>query len=254
MDQYIRQIDGTLNSILQTYVRKPTIIKGIVHLLLILYAARLAPNLPKAVLQLFTNAYFKLFIFALILWSAQFSPSTSILIAIGFMVTMNYINNQPLWEFLENVDPATAPIAPNKEAAIGATTAIIQEQIAAPPPVESVAQMKDTVVIQPTIVEGPDGSPAVLNPTVVVAPAVVTAPSGESIIVKPDITLVPTDASQSPIVMSAPPPAPAPAPAPTPAPAQAKEPHSEPAQCYPVRRYDMSKVNAFESVNYHTIS
>jgi hypothetical protein len=251
MEQYIQQVDSTLNKILQTYVKKPTIIKGIVHLLLILYAARLAPDLPKPVQEVFKNAYFKLFIFALILWSAQFSPSISILIAIGFMVTMNYINNQPLWEFMENIDPATAPIAPSKEVAINATSTILGEQTAQPPAVDSIAQMQDTVVIQPSIITTPDGGSAVLNPTVVVAPAIVTSPSGQEIIVKPEITMVPADAPAAAFSADAPP---APAPAPEPAPAQPKEPQAEPAQCYPTRRYDMSKVGAFESVNYHTIS
>jgi hypothetical protein len=50
-------------------------------------------------------------VFSLILWTAQFSPSTSILIAVGFMVTTNYANNQPLWELLENVEPAMVPVA-----------------------------------------------------------------------------------------------------------------------------------------------
>jgi hypothetical protein len=236
MEQYISQIDNKVNNILRTYVTKPTIIKGIVHLLLVLYAVQLAPELPKPVQEVFKNAYFRLFIFSLILWSAQFSPSISIAIAIGFMVTMNYINNKPLWEFMENISPATAPIAPSKEVAVSTTSAIMETQSIEPQMVNSVAQMQETVVIQPSIVSTPDGGSAVLNPTVVVAPAIVSAPSGEQLKITPEVTMM----EQSP--------------APAPMPTQSKEQQSEPAQCYPTRKYDMSKVNAYESVNYHTIS
>ena len=173
MEQYISKIDNTLDQLLKTVVQKQNIVRGVVHLLLILYAARLAPALPPQVTALFMNEYFKLFVFSLILWTAQFSPSTSILIALGFMVTVNYTTNKPLWELLENVEATPA---------------------AEPEPAEP--------------------EPAAAEP----APAQ----------------------------------APEPAPAPAPAPAAPKEPQAQPAPtpdaqaCFPVRRYDLSKVNAFE--------
>jgi len=120
--KYIKTFDENLNAIFTEYLRKPTLIRGIVHLLLVMYSARLAPNLPKSVLLLFENAYFKLFIFSLILWTAQFSPSTSILIALAFMISTNYANQQPLWEFLENVSSETdASVAQSSEVAAPAT-------------------------------------------------------------------------------------------------------------------------------------
>jgi hypothetical protein len=97
----IKKLDKGIDSIFSTLIKEPTLIRGSIHLLLMLYAARIAPGLPDAVLVLFENQYFKLFVFALILWTAQFSPSTSILIAIAFMVSINYANKKPLWEFME---------------------------------------------------------------------------------------------------------------------------------------------------------
>lgn len=251
MEQYIKQLDDTMNNVLNNYVRKPTLIRGVVHLLLILYAARLAPSLPKPVHQLFENVYFKLFIFSLILWTAQFSPSTSILIALAFMVTTNYVNQRPLWEFLENVqDPTQAPVAPSKEIALDAVISMVETQSNQSPVVANIAQKQETVVIQPTIIDTPQG-PAVINPTIVVAPAIVTSPSGEKVIVKPDVTVVeaPVDAPVAVQTQQA-----EPAPAPAPAPVAAKTQQAEPAQtpqaqagCYPIRRYDMSKITAFES-------
>ena len=104
----LQKFDTGLNSVLNNYVQKPTIIRGIVHLLLVLYAVRLAPTPPKQVLKLFDNVYFKLFIFSLVLWTAQFSPSTSILIALAFMVTVNYSTTGKLWEMMDNT---TSPIS-----------------------------------------------------------------------------------------------------------------------------------------------
>lgn len=252
MESYIRQIDSTLNNALNTF-HKNTLIKGALHLLLILYAARLAPSLPKEVLVLFENPYVKLFVFSMVLWTAQFSPSTSILIALSFLVTLNYVNKKPLWEFLENVevDPTIAPVAPTKDVAIDSAAAVVQSQTENAPIVDGVAQKDNTVVIQPTIVQTPNGQ-AVVNPSVVIAPAVVSNSDGEKIVVKPSVTVLEAPSQQTPpqIVQQAPSPslvdlASAPAPAPTPAPS--KQQQSEPAGCYPVRRYDMDKVNAYES-------
>jgi hypothetical protein len=100
--EYIKDLDSTVEKTMSPF-KKTAYLKAVLHLVLVLYAARLAPSLPDEVLSLFENQYFKLFIFSIILWTAQFSPSTSILIAIAFMVSMNAVNKKPLWEFLENI-------------------------------------------------------------------------------------------------------------------------------------------------------
>lgn len=105
--EYLKDFDVTINKTFSP-VMKPTFVKAIVHLLLVLYAARIAPKLPRPVYDLFENQYFKLFIFSLILWTAQFSPSISILISLAFIMTMNYANKQPIWEFMENVTDKNA--------------------------------------------------------------------------------------------------------------------------------------------------
>jgi len=259
MEQFVKQYDDLVNQIFNTYVKKPTLIRGILHLLLILYATRLAPSLPKPVLILFENSYFKLFIFSLILWTAQFSPSTSLLIALGFMVSINYANQKPLWEFLENVevekkDITAAPMAPSKEVAFQAAAAIVQQQDQQTPIVQGVAQKQDTIVIQPTVVQTPQGA-AVFNPSVVVAPAVVATPSGQKVIIQPEVNVV--EAPKQPAPAPDPAPALAPALAPAPAPAAPKEQTAQPAAtpsaqgqgCYPMRRNDLSNVSAYEGGN-----
>jgi hypothetical protein len=250
---YVKQFDSTLNKTLENFVRKPTIVRGAVHLLLILYAARLAPTLPRPVLELFDNAYFKLFIFSLILWTAQFSPSTSILIALAFLVSTNYVNKGKVWESLENTegafaDPTAAPVAESKQVAVEAASAIVEQQSQDAPVVASVAQKENTIVVQPTIVDTPQG-PAVVNPTVVVAPAVVSTPDGEKVVIQPDVTVVSapsngetkaTSTSTADIVTPSSPTVVAAAPVAGDAPAAAPSPAQE--GCLPVRRYDMTKV------------
>lgn len=274
---YVKLFDDTLNERLSQLVRKPTLVRGIVHLLLILYSARLAPTLPRQVMLLFENQYFKLFIFSLILWTAQFSPSTSILIAIAFMVTVNYSNQRPLWEMLENIEEEanaeSAPEAPTKEMAVEATAAVVNAQVENTPVVTGVSQKEETIVVQPKIVDTPQG-PVVVNPTIVIAPVVVETPSGEKMIIKPDVSNVKVDEKAAAAVMAGnaapapvpvaeqipvavpefvfvPAPEPVPAPAPAPSPAEPKEQRAEPAGCYPIRRYDMQKVSPQSMDDYY---
>lgn len=189
MDQIIGTVDNSIGS----FMTKPTIIKGVVHLFLILYASRLAPVPPRQLLVLFENVYFKLACFSLILWSAQFSPSTSILIALAFMVTINYSTTGKVWEMMENI-AQSQPVAPTKEVAISTVSQTMQDQVNNTPVVESVSQNPNTIVITPSIVNTPDG-PTVVNPTIVVASATVSSPSGEKITITPQVTTLSSPAT-----------------------------------------------------------
>lgn len=249
---YVKQFDSTLNKTLEDFIRKPSAVRGAVHLLLILYAARLAPSLPRPVLQLFDNPYFKLFIFSLILWTAQVSPSTSILIALAFLVSTNYVNKGKVWESLENTDGATtdptaSPIAQSREVAVDAASAIVEQQNADTPVVNSVSQQQETILVQPTVVNTPEGQ-TVVNPSIVVAPAVVSTPEGEKVLVQPEVTVVSAPAEGSTTATSAQvtetvvPTTPTPAPTSASVAATVASPVAAQEGCLPIRRYDMSKV------------
>lgn len=175
----IHDFDSKLNSVLKS-ATKPTVIKGVVHLLLILYASKIAPTPPQHVLDLFANVYFKLFVFSLILWTAQFNPSTAILIAVAFMVTINYSTSGKLWEHLENTSP---------EVAVQAAGAVLQAQVNNSQTVQGVSQNPNTIIITPTIVQTADGA-TVMNPSVVISPAVVNTPDGKQVVVKPDVSML----------------------------------------------------------------
>jgi hypothetical protein len=316
--EVIKKLDNGINSILSTLIKEPTLIRGAIHLLLMLYAARIAPKLPDAVLALFENQYFKLFVFSLILWTAQFSPSTSILIAIAFMVSINYVNQKPLWEFMdgdiqlleeETAGPETT-MPPQTTAAIEAVvalanaavspTAVSSEQVIpvaevaaaavttpiglqaiqvlaeqavmpTPAPTQEVQRAVDLAVesITTTTSPGtamPPQTTAAIEAVVALANAAVspTAVSSEQVI---PVAEVAAAAVTTPIGLQAiqvlaeqavtPTPAPTPevqravdiavesitaAPASTSEPTTTASPQVQEAGCYPLRRYDMSKV------------
>jgi hypothetical protein len=151
----IENVDAQLNAILTDYVKKPTLIRGLLHLLLVLYAARLAPTPPKAVLQLFDNVYFKLAIFSLVLWTAQFSPATAILIALAFLVTVNYTTTGKLWEMMDNIGSE------------------VQEPVSTETALEAVKVLADAALSEEAT------SPAVIAPIAEIAISAVTTEEGK---------------------------------------------------------------------------
>jgi hypothetical protein len=102
---------------------------------------------------------------------------------------MNYFGQKALWEFMENVESTSPPTAPSKEVALETSAAIVENQMEQPPVVQSVTQGPETIVVQPTVIQTPEG-PTVQTPTVVVAPAIVTNEQGETMLIKPDVTVV----------------------------------------------------------------
>lgn len=76
---------------------------GVIHLFLILYAAKIAPNLPPVVLDLLDNFFVKLLCMFGILVLAKISPMTSLLVALAFLVTMNYVTKGKFIELMKNV-------------------------------------------------------------------------------------------------------------------------------------------------------
>ena len=195
--EQVKNFDFTAEQFMSDYLKKPTVIKGVIHLFLVLYAARVAPRPPQVILDLFENQYFKLFFFSLILWTAQFSPSTSLLIAIAFMVTMNYVNKKALWEFMENVESNSTPTAPSKEVAIETSTAIVENQVKNTEVVSEINQTPETIVIQPIVTQTPEGGQSVQNPTVVIAPAVVSDANGQKLVVTPDVNMLELPSQQA---------------------------------------------------------
>lgn len=108
---YVKKFDSSIEKALTRYIRKPEIVYGMIILFIALYAAHVAPSLPPVITKVFDNTYFKLMFMIFILWIAQISPSLSIVIAVGFLMITNYVNNKSLFEMLDNT-PAPETTAP----------------------------------------------------------------------------------------------------------------------------------------------
>ncbi len=112
MNETLQKID----SFLRLHYNKYDAVRAIVYLVLFLYASSLAPKPPPQVLKLFTNIYFRLFIFSLILWIAKFDPSVSLFVAFTFLVITNYVNTGLLWESLEQVETSKEEVKTPEDA------------------------------------------------------------------------------------------------------------------------------------------
>lgn len=245
------QVDSVADSGLKM-VFNSKMAQALLYLLIILYATKFAPTLPRQVMDLVDNQFFKIFVFFMVIWSAKHSPTTALLISVAFLITMNYINNVKMFEKMESdlkeqvlqtelvgMQPSGAPQA-------------AQGEVVLPP-----------VVVEPKVVTVSDGSQMVVTPQVVIASMEVTAPNGEKVVVTPEVTTLPPpvqapavpvpapspmpEAEQVPAVPAAPEAEQAPAPKPEAeqAPAAKATPYSE--ACFAMQSYDMSKVTGLES-------
>jgi hypothetical protein len=244
MTDITKQIDKTVSQAVSD-VTSPTFVRGLIHLLLALYAVRLAPELPKPIMDLFTNQYFRLFVFTLVLWTANYSPTTAIMISLAFMVSVNYATNKPLWEFLENI--ASEQELVEQAAEQPAAEAVVAVQQLADQAVSESATESTQVIAEAetamAAVQTQEGATAVAT----LAEQAMTAEPADSQAV--------AESAQKAIADMVPAPESAPAPAdeqelaqapPTTEAATKMEAEVKMEGCYPVRQIDMSKVMPFD--------
>lgn len=261
MDQVsnsVQSFDKVVGGFLDTYVKTPTFVRAVVHLLLMLYVARIAPTPPKPVLDLFENVYFRLFVFSMVLWTAQFSPSTSILIALAFLVTVNYTTSGKIWEMLENTgEQVIVPVTPvDSVKAVEVLAEAASKPTATTP--EEIGPIANIAMANATSQEGVDAIKALAQQAVVpeagvpkkVEEAVTTAVES---IATPVVAQVPV-VEVAPVVAQVVAPEVAPlvgrdltpaaalAPVVEVAPVVAPVKKGKAEGCYPMRFYDMSKV------------
>lgn len=68
-----------------------------------LYAALLGPELPPVVVNLFKNTLFRIFVLFLVVVRANKDPKMSIMIAVAFVLTLDYIYTMEAKENFTNV-------------------------------------------------------------------------------------------------------------------------------------------------------
>lgn len=128
MQSLTKLVDDKLNVPFDQLITKQLFIKGLLNLLLILYASKVVPQLPVKVLEVCNNTYFRLVVFTLIAWTATHSPSTAMLVAVAFWMTLNYTSTGKMFESLDNVVstqlvtevPVGVPVGVSKEVSVSA--------------------------------------------------------------------------------------------------------------------------------------
>jgi hypothetical protein len=74
-----------------------------VSLFLILYGSMAKPKLPVMIRQLFDYSIFRFIILSLILWRSNKDIKSSLLLAIGFVLTMQILNKQKTEDMIDNI-------------------------------------------------------------------------------------------------------------------------------------------------------
>jgi|LauGreDrversion4_2_1035121.scaffolds.fasta_scaffold131400_2 hypothetical protein len=69
-----------------------------------LYAALLGPNLPPFVQKLFSNTIFRILVLFLVVVSGNKDPKLAIMIAVAFVLTLDYVYAQQAKEAFRNVE------------------------------------------------------------------------------------------------------------------------------------------------------
>jgi hypothetical protein len=171
-------------------ITRPVIIKGVVYIIvqiaLILYITQVINMLPQNVLNIMNNDFFKLFMLAMVLWTAQNSPSISILLALAFIITTNYATKGKVWESFDEQAPFISgmTLAPSQDSAIQDSTNSLNTL---PTVVSGISTNQNTINITPSIVNTTQG-PMVNIPSVVISPTLVQTPNGQTISVTPNVT------------------------------------------------------------------
>lgn len=252
LNTYVAQFDSRLELLLHR-ITKPKVVRAILYILiqtaLILYVTQFADMLPQSVLKVLSNDFFKLFMLSLVLWTARFSPSISIMVALAFIVTVNYSTTGKYWEMMENI-AAEAPAAQvhmgvssstSVDTALANAASTVQSQVQETPIVAGVSQAQETITIQPAIIQTTEG-PVVVNPSVVVAPVIVASPTGETMSISPSVQTVSVSSETAAPVAAAPVAAEAAPVAAAPVAAAAEPASFNQTGCFPIRNVDMTRV------------
>lgn len=79
-------------------------VSGSVGLFLVLYAGMAAPKLPAQIAGLFENSLFKLLILSMVLVVRNYNPTLAILVAVGFVISMNTLSNYRIFAMANELD------------------------------------------------------------------------------------------------------------------------------------------------------
>ena len=78
---------------------------SIITLVLILYTSVIAPKLPNSILKLFDYSIFRVLILSLVLYYGNKNTKLSIIIAVGFIISMNLLSKRKMFENFTELQP-----------------------------------------------------------------------------------------------------------------------------------------------------
>ena len=88
-----KQLTGPIDNLFKT-LDSDKIVSSVLSLFLVLYGGMAAPKLPMSIAKLFKNTIFKLLIMSLIVYMSTKDTSTSILIVVAFVISMQTLTYQ----------------------------------------------------------------------------------------------------------------------------------------------------------------
>ena len=92
--------------------------KTILTMFLVLYGGLAAPKLPKVIADLFDNDVFRVIILAAVVYMGNRDPKLAIMIAMGFVISMNTLSNYKMFEnftLLDSSNPENCSMCENVE-------------------------------------------------------------------------------------------------------------------------------------------
>lgn len=121
-DNLSQQFDNTVNGWM-SFVDNNPYISGALSLFLVMYAGLAAPKLPESIAKLFDNAWFRLVVFFLIIYSAKKNPTVAIIAAVGLMISMQTLSKLKIGKMMmASAQQAEQMGAPEEELPIGDMT------------------------------------------------------------------------------------------------------------------------------------
>jgi hypothetical protein len=79
-------------------------VTAVLVLVLVLYGSLARPNIPPILQNLFENPIFRVLLLALIVYRGNQNPQLAIVVAVVFMIVMNLITQQKLFESFQQVE------------------------------------------------------------------------------------------------------------------------------------------------------
>jgi hypothetical protein len=106
MENTLNNISSKLEQTIVPVIKNPYVM-GILKIVLVLYAAKIAPNPPGLASKLFENTFFKIAAVFVIAFLAEFDFQLSLLLAIVFVLGTNLLSGRNMLESFINGAPFT---------------------------------------------------------------------------------------------------------------------------------------------------